>query len=139
MVVGTVEREILDAGELDAGEVEASVADSRVALAYDQDLAWQTRGRLYPDGIVRRHQGEVRLALSLEDAQLVPAVLREGGVPVHVIRARVQQRRNLEARRVHVVELERRDLEDENPRGAGLVEAARQGPPRVPRHGVGHA
>ena len=77
--------------------------------------------------------------LSLEDTELVACVLLERGMPVQVIRPHVEERRHLEAGVVEIVELEGRDLEDEQPRSTRLLDTACQASPGVAGDGVRHA
>jgi hypothetical protein len=71
-------------------EEKAAVADGRIAFADHEHARGEIARRRATYGISGAHQREILRTLPLEDAKLVAHVLLEGGVPVQVIRPRVE-------------------------------------------------
>src|SRR3712207_2424755 len=106
---------------------EAFVIDQRLALADDERIGDELSGDGPTYRVANAHKCEVFGPLAVKDAQLVGDVLLVRGVPVEVIGPDIEERRDVEARFIEVVKLERRELQDERAGLPGRSEERRVG------------
>src|SRR5829696_5651746 len=90
-------------------------AKGRVAFAHDECFRPEVVDSGTAYGICCAHESQVLFLLSLEDTELVVGILLERFVPVQEIGPHIEERRDCEAWLLEVVELKRKEIEDDQP------------------------
>src|SRR5215210_4392403 len=96
-----------------AAQEQSTVPDGGVAAAHDQQLGIEVVLGTASHRVFGAHEGEVACLLPLENSELIRNVLFERIVPVQMVGPHVEQRRDLKAGTIEIVQLKGGDFEDE--------------------------
>src|SRR5215216_794605 len=140
IVVHPGEVQVGHVSQVRAAQQQTPFPDGGVSLPNDEDFGTSV---VLEGGTTYRapgaNEGEIPCPLSIENAELIVDIFRKRLVPIEVVRLDIQERRYLKAWALEIVELERRDLQDEKPCATHLRDASGQIPSRIAGDHVRHS